>query len=107
MGCRLFAVIALTCASVAAQAQEAGDPRRGLGYVQRMCADCHAVLAHETVSPVAKARPFKAIANTPGMTATALTVWFRTSHPTMPNLIIEQDDADDVIAYILGLRDKK
>jgi hypothetical protein len=44
----------------------------------------------------------------PGMTGTALAVWFRTSHPvlpkTMPNLVIEDDDMDNVIAYILSLR---
>jgi hypothetical protein len=41
------------------------------------------------------------------MTGTALAVWFRTSHPvlpkTMPNLVIEDDDMDNVIAYILSL----
>ena len=28
-------------------------------------------------------------------------------HPTMPNLIIAQQDRDDVVGYIIGLRDKK
>jgi hypothetical protein len=32
------------------------------------------------------------LANTPGMTVTALTVWSRTTHPTMPNLAIEPTD---------------
>ena len=48
---------------------------------------------------------FKAIANTPGMTPTALAVWFQTSHPTMPNFILAPEDRDDVIAYIVSLRD--
>ena len=75
-------------------------------HARRVCAECHAVLPSETTSPNAKAPTFKAVANTPGMTATALTAWFRTSHPTMPNLIIDPDDMDDLIAYILTLRDK-
>jgi hypothetical protein len=41
------------------------------------------------------------------MNALALTVWLRTSHPTMPNLIIEPNDLDDVVAYIASLREKK
>jgi len=39
------------------------------------------------------------------MTETALTVWLRTSHPTMPNIIVEPADMDNVIAYILSLKD--
>ena len=54
-----------------------------------------------------QAPSFKKIANTPGMSVTALTVWSRTTHPTMPNLIIEPDDMDDLIAYILSLKDRK
>jgi hypothetical protein len=56
-------------------------------------------------SPEPTAPPFKDVANTPGMTETALTVWLRTSHPTMPNIIVEPADMDNVIAYILSLKD--
>jgi hypothetical protein len=41
------------------------------------------------------------------MSVTALTVWSRTSHPTMPNLIIDPSDMDDLIAYIMSLRDRR
>jgi len=33
-------------------------------------------------------------------------VWSRTSHRTMPNLVIEPADMDDLIAYILSLRNR-
>ena len=46
-------------------------------------------------------------ANTPGMTITALTVWSRTSHPAMPNFVIDPKDMDDLIAYILSLKERK
>jgi hypothetical protein len=65
------------------------------------------VLRSEAASPNKQAPPFKAIADTPGMSVTALTVWSRTSHPTMPNFVIEPADMDDLIAYILSLREKK
>lgn len=108
---KLMGALALMAGPTVAGAQDGGDAREGLRYAQKMCAECHAVSAGEPRSPVADAPPFKAIANTPGMTGTALVVWFRTSHPllpkTMPNLVIEDDDMDNVIAYILSLRDKR
>ena len=50
-----------------------------------------------------QAPAFKEIANTPGMSITALTVWSRTSHSTMPNLVIDSADMDNLVAYILSL----
>ena len=90
-----------------ADAGDIGDARKGLAFAQRVCADCHNVLHNDDGSPNRRAPAFKKIANTPGMTVTALTVWSRTVHPTMPNLIIDPNDMDDLIAYILGLRDRK
>jgi hypothetical protein len=39
------------------------------------------------------------------MTSTALTVALQTSHRTMPNLVIKGDDAMNIIAYILSLKE--
>jgi hypothetical protein len=47
------------------------------------------------------------IANMPSMTGTALTVWLRTSHPTMPNLQLTPSETADVIAYIESLRGRR
>ena len=102
----IMTVLGLCAVTTTAQAQELGDARRGLAYVGRSCSECHAVLPSQSASPVVRAPTFESVANTPGMTATALVVWFRTPHPTMPNLIIQGQDKDDVIAYILGLREK-
>jgi hypothetical protein len=30
-------------------------------------------------------------------------VWLQTSHPTMPNIILEPNDMSNVVAYILSL----
>ena len=90
-----------------AEAIDIGDARRGLAYARNVCAECHNVLRSDAPSSNPLAPPFKKIANTPGMSITALTVWSRTSHPTMPNLIIEPNDMDDLIAYILNLKDRK
>jgi mono/diheme cytochrome c family protein len=97
------AIILVSAFSRHAQAQEAGNPRAGLALAREVCASCHAVLAGETQSPNARAPSFEAIARTPGMTSTALTVALRTSHETMPNLMFEADELQDVIAYVLSL----
>ena len=90
-----------------ADAVDIGDAGKGLKYAQRICSQCHNVLRSDASSPHRQAPPFKKIANTPGMSVTALTVWSRTTHPTMPNLVIDPNDMDDLIAYILSLRDRK
>jgi len=84
---------------------EFGDPRKGLTYAQKICSTCHNVLKTDAPSPNKQAPPFKEIANIAGMSVTALTVWSRTTHPTMPNFVIAPEDMDDLIAYILSLRD--
>ena len=89
------------------QAQEAGDTRAGQVLARQVCASCHAVSLGETRSPDARAPAFQALASTPGMTGTALTVALRTSHETMPNLMLEREELRNVIAYILSLEDHR
>lgn len=96
--------VLLMASALAVRAQEVGDARAGQAYAQKVCGECHAVLANQDVSPNGKATPFRVVANTPGMTGTAIAVWLRTPHPTMPNLIVKDDDLDNLVAYILGLR---
>ena len=96
--------IALILAPAAAVAQELGNPKAGLEFAKRACAECHEVEAAETFSPHPDAPTFRQVAGTPGMTARALAVWLQTSHPTMPDFIIPPGDTDNVIAYIMSLR---
>ena len=85
---------------------DVGDADKGLAYAQKVCSDCHNVLRTDAASPDPLAPAFKKVADTPGMSITALTVWSRTSHPTMPNLVIEPADMEHLIAYILSLRNR-
>ena len=83
---------------------EIGDPQAGFDYAHATCAACHAI--SEEKSPVATAPRFKDVANTPGMTPTALMVWLQNAqHPTMPNLMIKGQELRNVAAYILSLKD--
>ncbi len=88
-------------------AQEQGDPKRGLSYAEKACTECHGVMPADDLSPLLDAPTFQSVANTPGMTYTALSVWFQSPHPSMPNLIIPPEDLANVIAYIMSLKDVK
>jgi mono/diheme cytochrome c family protein len=92
--------------AISAKAQEIGDPVAGLAYAKQVCASCHAVLVNEQISPLPQAPTFQSVANTRGMTATALNVWLQSSHPTMPNIMLTETNRDNVIAYITSLKRK-
>lgn len=95
---------ALFCFAAPARAEQLGNTDRGLDYARANCSGCHAVAFDDIASPNPDAPPFKYVADTPGMTATSLAVFFRTPHPTMPNFLIEGEDKDNIIAYILSLK---
>jgi mono/diheme cytochrome c family protein len=99
----LVVLAAVAVATAAAQAQDAGRPQRGLAVARGNCAECHAVQKGERRSPNPDAPSFATLATTPGMTGIALTAALRTSHRTMPNVILDDDVARDVVAYILSL----
>ncbi len=83
-----------------ALAQDVGNPVIGKRIADSQCAECHA----SGLLP-GRAPAFSAIARMPSTTATALTVYLRTSHPAMPNIILTPAEQDDVIAYILSLKE--
>lgn len=86
-----------------ATAGDPGDVAKGAALARSVCAQCHAVASGELRSPDPMAPSFVSVAKTPGMTGTALRVWLRTSHPTMPNYVLSDPDRDDIVAYILSL----
>jgi mono/diheme cytochrome c family protein len=104
---RIAAVSAFLAGLQPAYAQEQGDPKRGLSYAEKACTECHGVQAEDDLSPNLDAPTFRSVANTPGMTYTALSVWFQSPHPSMPNLIIPPEDVANVATYILSLKEKK
>ena len=83
-------------------AQEAADVARVPAAAP--AAACHAVLANEQYSPLPQAPTFQSVADAPGMTELALTVFLQSSHPTMPNIILTQDELRNVVAYIHSLK---
>jgi mono/diheme cytochrome c family protein len=98
----VFAGVTFTICSL--QAQEVGNANEGLRIARAVCAECHLVDKLPGQSPNLIAPTFEHIANTPGMNSAALTAALRTSHESMPNIIIKGSDLSDIIAYVLSLR---
>jgi mono/diheme cytochrome c family protein len=102
---RAFLVVtAIIVSASTAQAAEIGSAEHGLTIAREGCASCHLVVRENGRSINEKAPTFARIANTPGMTSAALRSALNTSHSSMPNLVIKDEDADSIIAYILSLR---
>jgi len=97
----LVSAIFVGCGSSAAQ--QTGDAGEGRRLAQADCAQCHGVERNSRSGNPA-APTFDDIANTPGMTGRALIVALRTSHRSMPNLVVKDRDAENLVAYILSLR---
>ena len=99
----------LAASAYTANAQEAsGNSEAGRVYAREACSPCHAVSAEQASQrTIAIAPDFQTIANTPGITATALRAFLQTPHPKMPNLILAPEQSANVITFILSLRDRR
>jgi mono/diheme cytochrome c family protein len=102
----IMALASLLCLAIGsgAQAQDIGDAAKGRQIAGQWCASCHGIEPTDRFSPSAGLATFRVIANTPGMTGIALAAFLQTPHKGMPDLIIPIDQRDDLIAYILSLR---
>jgi mono/diheme cytochrome c family protein len=100
----LTLMTALVGFAASVRAQEIGSVESGRKYAALHCAGCHAIDPDDSHFRNPRAAPFREIAETPGMNGRALTVWLTSTHKDMPNLIIERDDMEDLIAYILSLK---
>jgi cytochrome c2 len=85
-------------------AQEPGNPDSGLRYVERVCAECHAIRKGDSHSPNRLAPSFQQIANSPGMTGISLAAILHSVHENMPNFVLKATERDNIIAYILSLK---
>lgn len=91
---------------VAASAGARADVVRGQELSERLCSGCHAVKPGQK-SPVAAAPTFQRSASDPSITETSLRVFLRTPHWTMPNIVLKPDDTDDIVEYLLSLKQKR
>lgn len=82
----------------------AGDPLAGRTLAREICSLCHDVEPRWMEGAAFYGPAFADIAATPGLTAMRLRVFLRTPHIEMPDLVLTEQEADDVISYILSMR---
>ena len=105
---RALAATALCLASPTALAQEPlGSVEAGRALAFTVCAECHDVgrVPEQDLLFEGDPPPFRMVADDPAVTPLSLSVFLRTPHRNMPNIMLTQQESDDVIAYILSLRD--
>ncbi len=80
---------------------------RGHALAIATCGACHAVDSSSSLSPNPDAPPFPAIVNKEGLTTKTLSVWLRDAHnyPNEMQLELEPGKVEDLVAYMLTLRD--
>jgi mono/diheme cytochrome c family protein len=93
----------LTSVPVRAQHQT-GNAAAGLHFTETWCSGCHPVELRAARTG-AIAPDFITIANRPTTTANSLAGYLDSNHQLMPNFQLTHDEADDVIAYIMSLKD--
>lgn len=83
-----------------------GDPIAGRDFARQICAECHFVEREWVDLYVGDAPDFVDIANGSAHTEMSLRVFFVTPHLNMPNLILSEEQTDNVISWILSLREE-
>jgi mono/diheme cytochrome c family protein len=88
-------------------AAEPGDAAAGRRLAQRWCGECHQMDGKPgRVESHIEAPNFVEIAKEPSITPLSLRVYFQSNHENMPNLHISATEADNLVAYILSLKQK-
>lgn len=100
----LLSALLIPLLAPAAQAQDPGDVVAGERFAREVCAECHAVEKGDTLVALNGAPPFQQVANDPTASEIGLRVFLRTPHKNMPDLILTEEQTDDIITYILSLR---
>jgi mono/diheme cytochrome c family protein len=82
-----------------------GDPASGRQIAARLCSSCHRVLPM-TLSDKADPPSFQSIADLPSTTGISLNAFLHSNHRNMPDFMVSSAVSNDLIAYILSLKQK-
>lgn len=99
----IFGLAATLALPGAAQAQ-AGDAREGRALAQAWCSACHVVEPQQRRAGNDAVPSFAAVARMPSTTSLSIRAFLQTPHPPMPDLKLSRTQIDDIVAYILSLR---
>jgi len=103
----LIGVALAVATDASAQQMRNGNAIEGKRLALELCAGCH-VVAEDQERPAIDVVPaFAAIARRPDTTEFRIRVFLQdTPHPVMPNFVFTDNEVEDLIAYILSLRDR-
>jgi mono/diheme cytochrome c family protein len=98
---------ALLSPGAAALAQDLpGDVDAGRALAEKSCSECHSLGPAQRRMSHYDAPGFDEIARKAQTTAISLRAFLQQPHPSMPDLILTQDERDNAIAYILSLKQR-
>jgi mono/diheme cytochrome c family protein len=100
---RLIILLGLFSIAGPAAAQDVGNPATGRELATQWCSDCHDV-GPSGQGARGRAPALAEVARMQSATALSLSVFLRTSHPSMPNVMLSPAQSDDIVAYILSLK---
>lgn len=83
-----------------------GDVVAGRELAVKECSECHSISVEQRAMRLDQAPGFDEIADKTQTTAISLRAFLQSSHPTMPNFVLNESERDNVIAYILSLRQR-
>jgi mono/diheme cytochrome c family protein len=86
------------------KAQEIGDAEQGHQIARTWCSNCHVVGSEQRSGSSNGAPPFVAISQMKSTTPATLHAFLETPHDRMPDLHLDRDEIDDLVAYINSLR---
>ena len=82
-----------------------GDPAAGADLAHEVCAVCHLVAEDQPTDPGVGPSLIE-VAGHPATTELSLRAFLQTPHATMPNLMLTPEETDDIVAYLLSLKDE-
>ena len=82
-----------------------GSAREGHAFAMKVCSECHVVAVGQDTPATDAVPTFPNIAKNPAVTEMSLRVFLQTPHAQMPNFILSRIQTDNVISYILSLKD--
>ena len=101
------AIVVVSTGFVASARAQSADPSLGRHLAETVCSACHQTDPSSTApGPNPKAPSFLDVSRTPSMSDLAIKVFLRSSHPTMPNIILSPEEIDSLTAYIRSLSNK-
>jgi cytochrome c2 len=101
----MISMAAIVGTAASAATDGLGSPGYGRGLAADLCGDCHIVAPDQQYDGQIGPNLIERVRE-PEITELALRSYLQTTHPLMPNIMLTQEQADDVIAYLLTFKGK-